>query len=357
MSRRALASIAAVAILAAGLLILIRSADERGEVGPTVASPGAASPLAEPLPVPGQPALELPTRPAVVPFVPTPVETLGSAESDFTGTTRLIVTVLVDGAPLPTVLGRLGIDPQDVHVIASLEPPGVQLDESLAPFYTRQGIGQFSPHRNSWNEDKVVGPDHCLGELEIPIRFPVHVSVALGSAVLATQRLDVQQAELTLDVTAELVAERLGKLQLRVISAATRDPIPGAHLELGPMPLFGSRTEATADDQGQIVRASVAGPAWLSVTASGYESLPLGARIPRGTTCDLGDIALQPATTVSGVVHRSSAKPGSELHLVLVPEESRSTPSRRSARPCSTTTLPRTTDSSNWRAAGDATCS
>ena len=322
MSRRALAWIAAAAILAAGLLILIRSPDEGGEAAPIVAAPGAASPLVEPLPVPPRPAPDSPARPTVVPFVPAPVEELDSAKSDFTVTMRLIVTVLVDGAPLPTVLSRLGIDSQDVHVIASLDPPGVQLDESLAPFYTRQGIGQFSPHRNSWDEDKVVGPDHCLGELDIPIHFPVHVSVALGSAVLATQRLDVQQAELTLTVTPELVAERLGRLRLRVMSAATGDPIPGAKLELGAMKLFGSRTEVIADEHGQIARAAAAGPAWLSVTADGFESLPLGARIPRGKTCDLGDIALQPATTVSGVVRRSTGQPAVDSFLVLVPEES-----------------------------------
>ena len=329
MSRSVVMATVAAAALLIGLALWFTAPDadhdDVAQLAPTAAtapSDAVPEPARAELPAPAEfQAAELPSPLGPGDWEPIPVSAAPEA-----GLTTCAVFVSIDGRPLVEALHELGIEQSDARALATREYPPMRLDEALAPAFERLGMGSFAYHRNWFNEDISVGPPGCFGQLEFPADFPLHVSVSVGSAVLATRRLDSPQAQLHFELSRATLDERLGRLRLRVVSAEQRTPIAGAEYVEGLLNLFADLTVATTGADGLLERWATPGTHAIELKAQGYERRPLEVRVPPGELADLGDVELRRAVRISGRVRLADgslpADSDHEATVVLVPMQS-----------------------------------
>lgn len=221
------------------------------------------------------------------------------------GSHRVVVRAFTpDGRPLDKALAE-GEDTADLTqslgVIASLEPlaspPELRQRQwyewGVGQFWLRGGIGAFF--------EGVSMPDDCLGLLEISVPSDAWAHLMLGSALLASQPVPADAAEVTFTIGPEQVAQGLGAFAVRCIDAKTRAPIEGADVLLHTHDSWSAPEHTGPDGRWRAERLT---PRTYLFTANTKESehLTLEVTIPPGRTVDVGDVVLHPAVQLSGTV-------------------------------------------------------
>lgn len=181
----------------------------------------------------------------------------------------------------------------NVSAVATLEPLGASLDPATAarlPY----GVGV-----GTWRHQAVADlSSQYSGAIQLDEPPPVYVSAVAGGRVLATQRLEPGQDEVSLAVDEDAVEQLFATLRFRVVDLETREPLAGVS---GTLDLLHRLQPTDALGVARLERVAP-GRRVLSITARDYESLDRAFDISPGAEVDLGDVSLGRAQRLTGVV-------------------------------------------------------
>jgi hypothetical protein len=321
MSQRSLVSIGAV--LVALLLFVVWL------LWPESAAPGAGARLrdAEPAATVSPPELPLPAQrsePEPAGAVAEIAETVESSileapATDLRPLKQIDVGVIQpSGEPLSPWLHENLRELDWLHAVATSEPLGERLPDSIAPFYRWMGLGTFDrPHEGNSNPNPTV--PGFIGTLTLPHAMPVCVNLAVGPIVLAVRRLGESDGTALFIVDPATFERLTGSLRLLVLSAETRQPIEGAAIELGlGSNLTPGGENGHTDDLGVCeVHGLVPGRTQLWVSAHGFEERGFDATVPQGDTLDFGTVELRPTTRIVGRVVDATGQPVSQPYVTV----------------------------------------
>lgn len=182
----------------------------------------------------------------------------------------------------------------ELLAVATSEPPGEWLDVLIGGSSTTFDVGVWTAGGDSEGPDSL--PIYSRVRLFMPP--PVFISIVHAQRVVATQRVEVGQASVrfVLDSQAQLLQK--GSLRLRMIDAQTRQPL-ALNLQVNREGMV--EMPRTGLDG---IYSGTFSPGWLGVKLLGgrYESPDLNVRIEPGVLTDLGDVALGPGLSISGMV-------------------------------------------------------
>ncbi|HZM00776.1 MAG TPA: carboxypeptidase-like regulatory domain-containing protein [Planctomycetota bacterium] len=320
MSRRSLVSIrVGVAVLLVAVIWLLWPEPSPSD---DAARPAAAARVAAPPPVFAPPIDDVEPEPlvAIDPSPATPDEALANAVAlDAIPRKSLDVGVIMpDGMPLVPYLKAERPALAWISAIATSEPLGERLPESIAPFYSSMGLAEFDrPHRGNANPNPTVAG--FIGTLQLPRVMPVFVSLSCGPEVIAVQPVAEQQDSVLFVIDPVTVSRLAGSLRLLVVSAETRQPVEGAAVEVGlGANLSPGGEDGRSDDLGVCELHRLApGPTQLWVSAPGFEQCGFDVTIPAGDSLDLGIVELHLATRVSGRVVQATGEPVPQAYVTV----------------------------------------
>jgi protocatechuate 3,4-dioxygenase beta subunit len=212
-----------------------------------------------------------------------------------------------DGRPFHDALRELGewtIVGSRLVPVATVAHPGATFDGVRGSLNNPFGVGSY--WQNGYRFERL--PAEYLGVLVLREDPPVHVSLVLQSAVLATQRVEpgAEEVRFTLDPR-DLVRARAG-LVCRAVSAATGEPIEGVDVTLSGTSYF---VPATPTDGSGVVRFEGREPGRyeLVLRANGLGTHRRDVELEPGAVLDAGTIELAPETWIAGRVVDASGEP------------------------------------------------
>lgn len=132
-------------------------------------------------------------------------------------------------------------------------------------------------------------PEGALGLIRLKVEPPVHASLVLQDAILATRRIDGPLDELVFVLDRARIEEHLGGLKARFVDALSGQPIANGSASLDP--------PATLTVGGQLLDGAEAaftgcapGRYHLCFYHDDYEKLDRAVRVPEGRVEDLGHV-------------------------------------------------------------------
>lgn len=201
------------------------------------------------------------------------------------------------GEPLVEAMQAAGMDPViRLHVIATHEPV-----TSLADGALHIGVGHFR-HARWLGQVQIEGlAAEVLGLLQIDGQLPLHVTLVLGSTVLASQVAQQGQERVEFSLAAQTVVGQLASVRLQLVAASTGRPLAAMRVE-GPGVKV-TDAEGVAEFTGVIP-----GQHRLEMLQAGYELDHLVDLEP-GQHLDLGRVGLHELQEVTGVVLDPNGRP------------------------------------------------
>ena len=139
-------------------------------------------------------------------------------------------------------------------------------------------------------------PSSAVGVLTLPTDRPVHVTLVLGHARLATQQVAPGQSDVTFTLEVADVAAKTGTVHLRVVDAAGA-PVPTARVSIHDSSSGGGGAKVDAD--GRItIRDVPPGRLRLTISASNAVAPPRLIEVAPGADIDLGDVRVETPVVV-----------------------------------------------------------
>lgn len=180
-------------------------------------------------------------------------------------------------------------------VVATREAPGEWIEEVRGSLNNPFGVGHY--WQNGYASE--TRGDEYIGRVVLDEAQPVSISLLRFQRVFATQRVAPSQKEVLFELADDALEATQSALRVRFVAAQTREPLSGAQYMLDCNFL----RHAKLDAEG-VLDASALSPGWctIRVQSPGLESSELRARLEPGVTTDLGEIALQPESTIAGQV-------------------------------------------------------
>ena len=200
-----------------------------------------------------------------------------------------------DGRPAMAALREARVTGFQIVPVATREPPGDRFTEVRGSLNNRFGVGNF--WENGQSSEPL--PPEYLGVIEIEGDLPVHVSLVRGHSVLETKRVEPGSDEVAFVLDPETVRSSQVSVRLRVVDAASGEPLEKAGVTLN---LEGSfRSGTPTDALGQVVfEKREPGRHTLEIRARGYARHVQTIDAAPGAELDLGTIELEPETWISG---------------------------------------------------------
>lgn len=214
----------------------------------------------------------------------------------------IVLQVIVrtpEGQPLETALRAAGMDERiNPSAIATREPvASLPVLDRVA----RLSVGRFH-HARWYGRVEIEGaPPELLGTLELIGDLPVHVSLIAGPAVLATRLVEPGQDRVEFTLAPTALRERLGGIRVQLVAAANGSPLPAVRVE-------GPGVKITdADGTAEFIDIV---PGLHRLTArSNLSELDHLVRVAPGQKVDLGRLALEEPSNVSGLIVDAKGEP------------------------------------------------
>lgn len=217
-----------------------------------------------------------------------------------TGDLRLDLQLVEATSVRVRVLDTLGAPlkqgPFEVLAVATLAPPGPWFDEVSGSLNNPFGVGRFQ-------QDDMFGgadPDGWIGRVALDVDPPVHISLVHNQYVVATQRVEPGQREVTFVVEREAVALRKATIRFRIVDGATGERIDNAFVTVNSSSNMRSCKPPT-DGQHEVAGLSP-GTYVIHANAKGFGDPARSVRVEPGVDQDLGDIPLDPGVSITGRV-------------------------------------------------------
>lgn len=208
--------------------------------------------------------------------------------------------------------------------VATAEPPPALLPPIAYRVYERFGIGLFHDRQNAITGHDNFPPD-SLGRLEILGPLPAYASLVFRHVVLQTQRVEEGATSVTFTMPWERVAGQLGSVRARFVDAGSGLPLLDARADLSDAQGLGGGIEPDADGTFLWERQRP-GLLELVLDCPGHERWMSEVLVRPGARTDLGTVAVEPATRISGFVRDAAGQPRSgHLSLCVVDRRAETT--------------------------------
>jgi hypothetical protein len=196
-----------------------------------------------------------------------------------------------DGRAWPHCDGERRTLLQCLQVHLSRTAPAEELQSAASLDESNAGLGTFLGRRPSAPSSSDA-PVDSIGTLELAQDPPAFVSLALGTAVVASARVERVSPEIAFTLALEDLRANFAGLRLRIVRADDRTPVANASAWLdanGHTSFHASRTDA----QGRLEIADIPpGLGELSLQGPNRVRRDLVVRFQRGRVLDLGDVVL-----------------------------------------------------------------
>jgi len=178
--------------------------------------------------------------------------------------------------------------------VATADAPDRWIDEVRGSFNNPFGVGAF--WQNGFGGPEM--PAAYLGRVVLKVEPPVYLSLVRYQYVVATQRVERGQDEVTFVVDPDDRAMQFGSLRFRVVDANT-----GERIDKASGFLDGAATQTVgAHEEVNRVQSLAPGNYALRVMSKGYACPRVRVRVEPGMETDVGDVALEPETWIAGRV-------------------------------------------------------
>lgn len=196
------------------------------------------------------------------------------------------------------------------YVVATEAPLAGDLPPTLQTRLIRFGLGEWRGLYDAGQEaDPKLREQGYCGELRMDRPPPAFAALLVRTTLLQSQRIEPGQQELVFTMALDDVLAKLGTVKLRLVDAASGEPIAGVVVRISTAQGGGSGGK-TGEDGRATLTAVLPGLGTLGLMPSKErESLTRYVRVPAGGTVDLGDIALTETIKVTGLVVDASGKP------------------------------------------------
>lgn len=150
-------------------------------------------------------------------------------------------------------------------------------------------------------------PKDCYGFFELAKDEPLWISALFRSSLLVKTRVDAEQTEVTLRVDLDQILAKLGTVRLRVLDAATSQPLVGAKISLRDG--HGGGIPSISDAEGRVELLHLE-PAVLQlhVSTESIRDRSLQLKLAPGQVIDLGDLRLAQPRTIKGRIENAREK-------------------------------------------------
>lgn len=225
--------------------------------------------------------------------------------------TRLQVSFTdLEGQPLEPQLrrSRSPILSSQIRVVASSEEPGAQWPPKRASLARWQA--EFRPMSS------------LAGTLDVTAPLPVFVSAVVDQRVVATQRLDAPQDELTLAIDPKRLVPSETSARFRIVDARSAEPIVTAFAavtQLSSMAGGEPRTLPSDADGVWTLDHLAPGRQLLCIRLANRQSMTFVVDLAEGQVNDLGDLQVLRDVELEGVVVDEQGQP-STAKLRAVPQ-------------------------------------
>ena len=195
------------------------------------------------------------------------------------------------------------------YFVATSDAPEGRLPLLIHADGFRSGVGQFTLTANN------------KGRLTAPRRFPLFVSLVLGSQVLETKKIEREQTEVIFRVSAKRAESRLAALRMTFL-----DPNTGLAVEEGEAPIvllnIGHATHQFQRAKHGCVefRRVRTGLCFLKVSGGRTGRFRMEVHVDEPRLFDLGKIELRPAADFGGIVEDDEGNP-IRCKVVAIPAE------------------------------------
>lgn len=211
-----------------------------------------------------------------------------------------VAIVDTDGTPLQERLAELrkeqplAYDVGPIAVATFERPPAVLPATDLR--HPDVGVGSWHGQFEPGMGTRAL-PKRFTGSLELPSDEPLFVSAVLRTAVLATERVQAGQAEVTITVPFDRVLGSLTTLRLQVVDGESDAPVAGARVGLSDSQSSGMGR--AVDAEGRIeLRRQRPGLLNLDVQASDRVAPLFDVELAPGAEVDLGALRVYPPVEV-----------------------------------------------------------
>ena len=187
----------------------------------------------------------------------------------------------------------------NIAAIVSAQPVGKLPLSNLRSSY-RSASGEF---RNRLYQDGqyIDPPKGAIGFLEAHVPPPFHVTAIIRQTPLARTKVTEPVDEVTLVVTKAQLRASLARVTIRVVDAATGEPLTNGHLALNDRQT-GSRGPKPDQDGIVVLDHIVPGLLVLEPMFQEYEHSRQYVRVEPGSDLDLGTLALHKTVQIQGTV-------------------------------------------------------
>ena len=149
---------------------------------------------------------------------------------------------------------------------------------------------------------------------------PVHVSLALGNAIVATASVPASETLARIAIAAKDLRAALGQVKLNTVEAESGKPLLGASTSI--QDVSGWRRSLTRKDDGFADLQDVfPGPVLLRVEAPGYERFGAIVSVASGKTTELKDVRLFKSHNLHGRIVTSLGRPVKQTMLECLSAE------------------------------------
>lgn len=176
--------------------------------------------------------------------------------------------------------------------VATLTPPAMWIDEISGSLNNPFGVGRFLDA----STPRHTVPEGCLGQLVLSDAPPLFVSLVWYQRVIATQRVEIGQKEVTFELAPD--ALQPASLRLRLVDAQTHAVIEKAAAFLANNGIRMGKPNAEVFEWKNLQPGNYS----IRPHATGYGTAERRVLLELGANVDLGDIALEPEQWLSGTV-------------------------------------------------------
>lgn len=213
------------------------------------------------------------------------------------------------GEPLPMGVPP-GLRQYDARLmaVATIDPPGRELPETLSRDLDDYGIGQYLGNEFFFQHAEDLVPPGYTGILTLQEPLPAYVSAVFRHLVLETRLVPPGAEEVVFQLEEDAIASRLASARIRVVDAVTSEPVAGASVCLN----HGSRHgggRRSGEDGVAVLEQVLPGPLRLEVGSKGYEVIHRLVRLEAGRETDLGTLTLARSCRISGRVVDQEGNP------------------------------------------------
>lgn len=201
--------------------------------------------------------------------------------------------------------------------VATAQRPGPRLRSTESAGHDRHAIGSWEWRNSSNARINVEVPEGCDGFLVTHVAPPFFASAVVRDEILQTKEVTKTNETVTFSIDVGEMRSRLSTVRLRVVDS-DKKPIPDVQVELNDRQSGGGGKTSSAD--GTVVLENYPpGLLVLEIYASAYAHVEQYVRLVPGQVVDLGDIVLDPATSIEGRLLGPDGLPiaGSVSHFFL----------------------------------------